>query len=646
MDIYNNAPKYTYVTGSTFFLMPTDSGGIPAIAVTKKTADYITSAYTILMILIFMVGWNLILAIIMAFWPTRGDPNRRSALVALWNSGESMNATTLMVYYCMRVIQYIRGGKPNETSSVPGGKGSQSHLVVTCQSPKNDSNVKGLPDEDAPLIQEKQNRTPDSYFDSNPTRGVSNLLWGLLFVFIASAMTVGNIVAGILVPVQLAMGNVAPANKDAIFYPDVPFYSRDYHRGAGISKLHALKVPSAFRALGVIDSLDVTVRKQVNIDSRTTNGSVRLSYDYNVTGVDMGLLSDPKLRLMVKGSCRTDDTWLLNSTDRGDTYRLFGGNETFEVKHQQGVDVPPMVNWRVNPDTAGASNVSYAMIVSTAGLYSYNSGQDPWYITDKTGANESLQYRVRGGRPALSCWEAKRWHLNGKEVDGSKLNMLPGLKLHKFWADKVFSLEFSVPLVLSVGRAVGSSALKSASFALGPEFILDAGSSALLDDLERLVLASWVSSRNVLRDTTTYRSLNMVNLATGPTGSADVTTGGRPVDFVLQSGDVVTLSVRILIAVPAILLFLFIVKKSLGYTLQSSEFRQDPILPGEKENRTALLATQLYRGLDQRMSSRDWKHTESPSPFAYPTGIEGPIAKNYPYRKARGNSYPETGQCL
>ena len=167
-------------------------------------------------------------------------------------------------------------------------------------------------------------------------------------------------------------------------------------------------------------------------------------------------------------------------------------------------------------------------------------------------------------------------------MDGSKLRMLPGIKLHRFWADKVFSLEFSVPLVLSVGRAVGSSALKSASYALSPDFILDAGASSFINDLERLVLASWVSSRNVLHDTTTYRSPDMINLAEGPTGSADVTTGGRPLDFVLQSRDVVTLSLRILIAVPAILLFLFIVKKILGYILQGSEFGQGPILPGEK----------------------------------------------------------------
>ena len=77
MEIYTTTEKNTYVTGITsYFKMPIDSREIPALAVTKRASVLISSGYTILMILIFMVGWNLILAIIMAFWPTRGDPNR------------------------------------------------------------------------------------------------------------------------------------------------------------------------------------------------------------------------------------------------------------------------------------------------------------------------------------------------------------------------------------------------------------------------------------------------------------------------------------------------------------------------------------------------------------------------------------------
>jgi len=513
MDIYTNPANNTYVTGITkLFLMPTDSGGIPAVAVSKRASNYISSAYTILVILIFMIVWDLILAIIMAFWHTNSE-HSHTPLAALWDSGESMSATMLLGSYWKRVIL----GNPKEGSM-------------------------------------KWKST--------------DLLWGLPFVLIALVMTLGNAAGGVVVPAQLAMGNVVPPAKDAIFYPDVAHLNRTDDGGAGIAILDSLKAPSALRALGTIEVSEATVLKRVHIESRIDGGSALLSYDYNVTGVDMGLQNDPKLKLMVKGSCRTDDTWLLSSTDQGDTYRLFGGNDTFEVKYQPEVGLPPMVNFQINRNTGGGSNVSYAIIANTGGLYSYTSGQDPWYATDRAGANGSAVYRVRRKRPALSCWEAKTWHLNGKDVDGSNLAALPGLKLHKLWRDTVFPFEFGDPRVVSVGNAAGLFALKSASYAVAPSFILDAGASRVLDDLERLVLASWVSSRNFLRDTTTYKHLEgMKNVAEGPGGSVEAASA----KFVLPSGDVVTLSVRVLISVPAILLFLFIAQQSLSCVLPHSE---------------------------------------------------------------------------
>ena len=631
MDVYTNAPKDTYVTGITKkFVMPTNSGGIPAIAVPKKTADYITSAYTILMILIFMIGWNLILAIIMAFWPTRGDPNRQSALVALWNSGESMSAMTVMVSYCKRVILYMLGGKPKEASTDSEGKGVQSHPVVTGQCPKTDPNDIGFTNESAPLIQEKHNGTRNGYFDSNPKCGVSNLLWGLLFVCIALAMTIGNVLAGILIPVQLSIGNVAPVAKDAIFYPDVGYYAE-----SKLSKIYSLKVSPALRALAATEGLTDTVRKRVNLEMDIAGGS-GLNYDYKVTGMDMGLLSDPKLYLEVKGACRTDYTWLLNSTDKGDVYHPPDGNGTFEVKRQPEVYVPPTAYFFTSTEGEESYNVSYAMIINTAGLYSYTSSQDPWYITDETGTNESMPYRVRAGRPALTCWEAKTWHLNGEDVNCLKLKTLPGLKLHKLWAEDVFPMEFCTPRVVSVGWIVGSAALKSASYTQGPNFTLDAGASNIREDLERLVLASWFSIQNFLRDTTTYKRGDLENLAKGPGGSVEAGSA----QFILQSRDVDTLSVRILIAIPAILLFLCIVKIILVCVLRDSKFVQDPIIPGEKENRVALRATQLYRGLDEKISSRNWKHTESLIPFVYPQELGDQLPKIDPDEKTGGTVTP------
>jgi len=543
-------------------MMPTDSGGIPAVAVSKRTSNYINSAYTILMILIVSVGWKLILALILKFWPTKGEPNRVVALVALWNSSESMNGMMAMLSYCGMVIR-----RPSS-------------------------------------------KTPGSILDG------SNLSWGLLFLFLAFSLTFGNILAGILVPVQLSMGNVAPPAKKAIFYPDVALYSRTDDNGAGQSKLDSLKAPSALRALGSVEAADddVSVRDRVHIENRNSGGSAYLSYNYNVTGVDMGLQTDPTLTLLIKGACRTDDTWLVNSTDEGDTYKLFGGDDTYLVKYQPQVDLPPMVHFELDPKSP-KSNISYAMIVSTGGLLSYTSGQDPWYATNKT-EGAAIAYQVRRRRPVLICWEVTRWRLNGKEVDNSGLPTLPGLKLAKFWSTEVFSGEFGVPRVVSVGKAAGTNALKSASFAVAPYYILDAGASNIIDDLKRLVLASWVSSRNVVRDTTTYNRGSLVNLAAGAGGS--LKPGVE--EFVLQGGDIVTLSVRILIAVPAILLFLLIVNEILRFVLKHSDrFEEDSVFKDfykDKEkthkvkNAVALLAIELYARLDkEKNKDHTWDHS-------------------------------------
>lgn len=592
MDIYTNPQKHTYVTGITkFFLMPTDSGGIPAVAVTKKTSVYISSTYTILMILIFMVGWNLIIGIVMAFWPTDGDPNRQTALVALWNSGESLNAFALMSDYCKRMITAMLGHRPDPTSTAGTrctGRSGSSASKAKC--------------------------------------GASNLLWGLLFAFLALSMTVGNVVSGILVPVELVMGNLVPPAKGVIFYPDVAFYSREDDNSAGFAKLNSLRAPAALRSLGSIESSKVTVRDRISVDVETTGGSTKAKYNYTVTGVDMGLQSDPKLQLKVKGECHTDETWLLDSNDQEDTYKLFGGNETLTIKHQPLVDFPPMVTFSIDNNTgdSSTSNTSYAMIVNTGGLYSYTAGVDPWYVTDKGGANASVAYQVRGGRPALSCWEVSRWHLNGKDVDVWDLKKLPGLKLHNLWIEKVFPYEFGAPRVVTIGNAAGPAALKSASYATAPRYILDAEASAIKTDIERLLLGGWVSSRNVVRDTTTYDQGKLQGVTEG--------TGGSVPDgmakFVLQSGDVETLSVRILIAVPAILLFLFIVEKTLSCVLRHSHPKTS-IISGEKNDATALVATQIFRKLDQEIDTKVWEHKDSLIPLVYPLplppGAQEPI---------------------
>ncbi|KAG0135096.1 hypothetical protein HOY82DRAFT_632873 [Tuber indicum] len=155
-----------------------------------------------------------------------------------------------------------------------------------------------------------------------------------------------------------------------------------------------------------------------------------------------------------------------------------------------------------------------------------------------------------------------------------------------------------MPRTVSLSRLAGVSALKSASFAQAPSFILYAGASNIIDDLERLVLASWVSSGNVLRDTTTYTANDMVNFA----------KGGRDwfehpvVRSVIQRDS--TLSVLTLISIPTILLPLLVLVVRLSCVLRCTCLRRPSTLCGYVVRGTSLWSTHLYRYFGKELYGR------------------------------------------
>ncbi|KAG0634672.1 hypothetical protein HOY80DRAFT_1140492 [Tuber brumale] len=581
----------------------------PPITVSPTAATLIVSAYTILILFIFMVGWNLVLAIITGSWPTRRNPNRYVASVAPRNSRKSINPVAVVLEYCVRMISgWLRdtdAGReaPGSTASGQGqysGYGEQvaterEKLRTAAQTPKQ------IPKSPTP------NRKPE----------VSILLWGILFFFISFAMSARDPPAAIPAAGKLVMEKAAPPVKAATPSPNVAKYSRWDDDSATFVKSNSLNAPSVLRALRSIDARDVTVRKRVNLQKvnppsrRANEPSAGIDYDYNVTGVDMGLRTEPKLRLHVIGSCQTNYTWLENSTNAGDYYRLFGGDEFYLAKLQPEVESPPTVNLEVNQKDidSGSDRISFAMIVNTGGRSSYTSGEDPWYFTELTGG-KSIPYQIRRERPVLSCLEKSRWHLNGKDVETSKLETLPGLTLHKP-SIGLFKMEFAMPRMVSLVWLAGPSALKSASFAPAPSFILDAGASNIVKDLERLVLASWVSSGNFLRDTTTYTPNDMVNFAKGEKTSVE-DFAAKPVP---KSGDVSIFLALILISIPAILLPLLVIAVCFSCVLRRICPRRPSIFCDYVVRGIALWATKLYRYFDEELYSRvRWSHRLAPIP--------------------------------
>ncbi|KAG0634680.1 hypothetical protein HOY80DRAFT_928376 [Tuber brumale] len=514
MENCPNISDCPYVTGITNrFTMPTDSGGVSAVAIGIGRASLIISLYTLMTVCIFLVGWGLLVAVIATFSPNNPRSSRYVALVVMWNSNGPSSAA-LMIEYPAR--------SPGTTTK---------------------------------------------------NADVRNLWWGVLFFVLSYSVWIGYLSAGLFITSQLWIGNFAPANPIHVFYPNMSALGASDH---GLEKLSILKNPSALRALGAVETSNLTVMKRVRTkrleppEGQTTGLWAGLSYSYNITGVDMGLQSDPKLKLIVEGSCHTDYTWLLNSTDEEDTYRIWGGNNTFKVKHtEEESNLPPIVVFFTDQKQLKErpSNLSYAMIIKTAGRFSISPSQDPWYATEISPIKDIHRnlYRILPKRPVLSCWEANRWRLNGKEVKDRQLEELPGLNLHRFWMENAFQLESFFPRVVALGRTAGQSALKSSSFgsslySLFSFYVLDSGSSGVLDDLEHLVRASWISGGNVLRDTVTYHSRDMENSARRPDGSVEPSIA----QFVLESRDVGALSVRALISVPIILILLLIARLSLA----------------------------------------------------------------------------------
>ena len=112
-------------------------------------------------------------------------------------------------------------------------------------------------------------------------------------------------------------------------------------------------------------------------------------------------------------------------------------------------------------------------------------------------------------------------------------------------------------MIYLLGTYLQVSALKSSVTALSN--ILDANSSSIYSDLERLVYASYIATVNCLTETTLFPPANGFLNAVAPGG---ILLDGTS-SFVIYSTDIATLSVRTLIIIPTIAVGLWIVSISL-----------------------------------------------------------------------------------
>lgn len=478
--------------------MPTTGGPRDAIAVPSNVADNLNSAYTFLVSMIVLHTWVLILLVLLSCYirrrRSRGHPTEVGA--DIWNAKSSPFGVVKLT-----AIHF----------------GRQRHQW-------------------------------------------SMLLWMML----AFCILVANYAIPIEVAPYIILDNAAPVAADAIYVPSLAVESP-------VNQLKAfyLQAPSAFRAVGNAQAAIPSKNDQVSVDNPVLlqdlgdgEAIMRIGYRYSVSGVDLGLQHYPELVLNVEGSCTTDyGSFLQQSESDGvivDTYLLWPGHPNYELAINVSLFDGPMPQGflRIGPPspTGPAGNFTWAAVVSSLERLSVTEGTDPWYLTSLVDGTP--YYQVRGRRPTLSCWQNDVWSYKGHNSTIIELNSgaLPGLNMSG-GLQAILESSLGEPRIVLLATQLGPQALASTATSLGEFF--DAGESSFHNDIQRLVVASYVASANTLTESTLFAEdrLGIPNFILGNDGQ--VLPGAA--NFVIWSSQVRTLSVRTLIIIPVIALALFLI---------------------------------------------------------------------------------------
>ncbi|TFB04342.1 hypothetical protein CCMA1212_004140 [Trichoderma ghanense] len=555
-DVYTPLVDGTYLLHRPFYL-PTKDGPVWAIAFTTNGGTLLTAAISVVLTLIFMSLWNLICFIAVLF-PGSNFRRRHLALVTLWNSNDSWFAFKELASYAY----HFYGSK-------------------------------------------------------------SDFAYGLLLSVLALMVFGGSMTLGIIGPSLVQIGTVAPVRPSSVYYPHLTTDNTT------ILSYYGVLAPANLRALGSIEASKVTKRKDVNLPDpdldpigQTESGEdiYQYFYDYTLTGVDFGLQQGSDLSLTVNGSCTTEYGWIVNATHPAsdqDIYNLWkiAGRYFSVILNADTVQDAPKASFILHPEAEqqhlDSGNTSFAIIVWAAGRASIKQGDDPWYKTERRTAKFpapfDAQFWMKRGRPALSCWQKDTWRYGSHEVKTvDDLQGVPGIKIKPALLT-LLAEALRAPVLTRIGNASGNSALKSATTSANG--VINAEASKIRYDLERLVLASYVFTRNVLLDTTMFsRPDGLDNIMEDKKGQPADGAG----DFVLSSPNFQTFSMVGLIVLFVMLVALLITQAILdAVLLLHTDKHQDGDQKGKLMLFKALPAAQLFRRIyepaDATHQDTDWQ---------------------------------------
>ncbi|KAM6522112.1 hypothetical protein FALCPG4_011801 [Fusarium falciforme] len=525
-DIYTPPEDSAYLL-STAFQMPHKNGDKWAMAFDSYTGTILTAGLSVVITILFLCLWNLI-SFIGMFFDGKKTRRRYVALVTLWNSNDPWFACKELLHYAVQCLKES------------GPKGSSL----------------------------------------NGTKDSGDFWYGLGFGLTAFIVFAGGIVTSIMVPSALLIGNVAPVRPSSVFWPQDPDDDVKYLQVFG------LRAPAAMRSLGSVEAAQVTLRDRVYIEENPKYSEANdeepvrgIKYNYTLSGVDMGLRWGSELSLDVTGSCITEYGWVdrraNNSDNPGDVYRLWNidsRDQTIFVPISEDIILDaPSAGFRSHPDGAAQllkdSNVSYAVMIYAAHRSSISKSTDPWYATEQRkepapGNQLEADYWMKRYRPFLSCWQQDKWRYGSHSVKSvDELKKIPGIKTKEVLLEILESAFGDSPMIVKLGTASGTSALRSRT--TSPNGIIDAQNCRMIDDMERLILASFVASRSVFTDATMFPEVRYPNLVTG--GDKKPKSGAG--DFVVSSPEIQTFSLNGITALLVLLVVLILANAATSWLL-------------------------------------------------------------------------------
>ncbi|RYP33111.1 hypothetical protein DL767_004896 [Monosporascus sp. MG133] len=579
-DVYTPPPDSSYLL-ATPFSMPTDKGGRWAVSFAGNGSAVLVAALSVVITMSFLCLWNFICFIAMFFDGKDKRRRRYVALVTLWNSNDSWFALKELLTYTYRCVPSNAGNAGNA---------------------------------------------------GNARESWSDFVYGLTFCILAFAVFAGSIAIGIVGPSLVQIGNVAPVRPSILFYPSTPAVDP-------VQQLQdfGLRAPGVMRALGSVEAAEVTLRSRVFIEPHPSypnreNGDrvIGFTYNYLLSGVDLGLQGGTDLELAVSGSCITEYGWYNETAEEdptdgynstlSDAYLLWNNASEpawvflnyFDTLHA------PMASFQLHPQgyeqLLGSSNVSYAVIVHSARRSSISPGSDPWYATEPRDRPDvrrfNAGYRMKRQRPVLSCWQQDKWRYGTQNVASVyDLKRIPGIQIPMVLLEVLETTFGTSPMIVRLGNASGDSALRSRT--TSPNGVVDAEASSIRGDMDRLLLASFAASRNVFTDATMFgRQENYPNVFEGPNALPKAGAG----NFVVSSPDIKTFSLTGIVAIAVIFVALLLTNSVVSLLVRFHHGRQGSgqtsLVTNDRWTRFhVLMAVQLFRCMYEpgaATASRQW----------------------------------------